>query len=83
MFARAHVKPAMYALPENDARAERAQHVAQQRGLTLSQVVLGYLLSQPFPVCPIVGCKTEAHLTDSLSAAEVQLPAEDLAYLEG
>jgi len=75
--------PAMYATAENALRVERARTVAQRAGLTLSQVVLGYLLSQPFPVCPIVGCKSEAHLADSLSAADVRLSAEDLIYLEG
>lgn len=79
------VKPgarAVYPLEPNLRRLERAQTLARKRSLTVSQVALGYMLSQPFPTIPIVGCRTMAQLADSLTAARAQLTAEEVRYLE-
>lgn len=73
----------MYASPENPRRLERALTLARECNLTLSQVVLGYLLAQPFVTIPIIGSRNSAQLADSLSAADVQLTAEQVGYLEG
>lgn len=74
---------AMYATPINRARCERAQQLAAQTGISLSHVVLGYLLAQPFPTVPIVGCRTVDQLEDSLAATDVRLSAEQVAFLQG
>lgn len=71
----------MYDSELNHHRFEVLQSIRQQTGLSVTQVVLGYLLGQPFPVVPVVGCKTEAHLSDSLSAAEVHLTTEQVQAL--
>jgi len=71
-----------YPLGRNLKRFERIQSVVTETGLTISQVVLGYLLSQPFVTVPIVGCKTQAHLRDTMDAAAVTLTCEQVAYLE-
>jgi len=73
----------MYAAPENLHRFERAQQLAQEKGLSITQVVLGYLLAQPFPTYPIIGPKNTAHCLDSLAAATVRLSAEEVHFLEG
>jgi aryl-alcohol dehydrogenase-like predicted oxidoreductase len=72
---------ALYGNEVNARRFEALQSVREATGLSVTQVVLGYLLSQPFPVVPVIGCKTEAHLTDSLSAADVKLEPEQVAAL--
>ena len=66
----------------NRARFLRIEEVVRHSAFSITQVVLGYLLSQPFPVVPIIGCKTAAQLEDSLSAADVQLTPAQLAILE-
>ena len=71
----------LYASAENDARSRRVLALAAETGLTVTQVVLGYLLSQPFVTVPVVGCKTLAHLHDTLTAAEVTLTPEQCAWL--
>ena len=71
-----------YALAENQARYDRVQRVARESGLSVTQVVLGYLLSQPFPVIPIVGCRTIPQLLDSLSASDVRLAPDQVRALE-
>ncbi|NJM41765.1 MAG: aldo/keto reductase, partial [Anaerolineae bacterium] len=57
------------------------QEIATTRNLTVSQVVLGYVLSQPFPVFPIVGCQNLYQLEDSLQAVDVQLSSAEVARL--
>ena len=74
--------PGLFDTPRNRQVFAAVQNVAADTGLTVTQIVIGYLRSQPFPVIPIVGCKNETHLRDSLSAAGVQLPVDVLARLE-
>ena len=73
----------LYAAPENVRRFERAHRLAQEKDLSITQVVLGYLLSQPFPTYPIIGPRNVAQLLDSLSAAPVRLTDDELGFLEG
>ena len=71
-----------YPLDKNLRRFHRMQSLAAEAGLTISQIVLGYLLSQPFATVPIVGCKTQAHLRDTMDAAAVTLTGEQVAFLQ-
>ena len=66
----------------NLRRGQRVQALASETGLSVTQIVLGYLQSQPFPTIPIVGCRTVAQLEDSLTAAGVRLTPEQIRYLE-
>ncbi|MDI1334632.1 MAG: aldo/keto reductase [Lacunisphaera sp.] len=68
--------------PPNVAAAAVAGGIAQQRGVNLSAIVLAYLWSRPFPVIPIVGCRTIAQLDDCVAALSVRLTAAELAALE-
>ena len=72
---------ALYGDPRNQHRAERTQHIARETGMTISEIVLAYLLSQPFVVFPVLGCRTLDQLRDSLSAHDKRLTAEQLARL--
>ncbi|MGC9467726.1 MAG: aldo/keto reductase [Anaerolineae bacterium] len=72
----------MYPLPENRRRLERIVRLADEMGLSVTQIVLGFLLSQPFVTIPIVGSRTPAQLADSLSAVDVRLEPRQVAYLE-
>lgn len=70
-----------FPLEANLARYERIQKVMQDTNLTLTQVVLGWLLSQPFLTIPIVGCKTVQQVKDSLTAAGVRLQPNQLEWI--
>jgi aryl-alcohol dehydrogenase-like predicted oxidoreductase len=72
----------LYQVEANRGRFERVKHLASDSGLSTTQVVLGYLLSQPFTTVPIVGCRTVEQLRDSLTAADVRLDADQVNYLE-
>ena len=66
----------------NRKRYQRTTRVATETGLSITQVVLGYLLSQPFVTIPIVGPRNVAQLQDSLSAADVRLTKRQVGYLD-
>jgi aryl-alcohol dehydrogenase-like predicted oxidoreductase len=68
--------------PENRKRFERIQVLQKKSGFSVNQIVLGYLLSQPFPVFPLIGPKNIADLDDSLGCANVALSPEDIVFLE-
>ena len=66
---------------ENQQRFARVQGVQKETGYSVSQIVLSYLLSQPFPVFPIVGPKNGADLDDALRATAARLTAGQVDYL--
>lgn len=68
----------------NDANLRRlsvVEALAEQHGVSVNEVVLSYLLSQPNTTVPIVGARNAEQLRDSLRAAELELDARDLARL--
>ena len=52
-------------------------------GLSMNQMVLAYLLSHRFPVVPLVGCRTQEQLDDSMGADGCRLPEFVLAEING
>jgi aryl-alcohol dehydrogenase-like predicted oxidoreductase len=72
----------MFDHQENQARFQRIRRLQEKLKLSVSQIVLGYLTSQPFPVFPLIGPKTLADLRESLSNAGATLSQAALSYLE-
>jgi len=70
-----------FATEENIARLENVRTLMGLRGLTPAQATLGYLTSQPFPTCAIIGCKSIAQLEESMQASDTVLSSEDLSLL--
>jgi aryl-alcohol dehydrogenase-like predicted oxidoreductase len=68
--------------PRNIERFTRVRQLSAETGLTITQIALGYLLSQPFVTVPIIGPRSTAQLEDSLTALEIHLTPEQLTYLE-
>ncbi|BCM93216.1 protein tas [Abditibacteriota bacterium] len=67
--------------PINRARFSRLEILSAQTGLSLTQLVLGWLRGHEFPVVPIIGPRSMAQLQDSLRAADVKLTAEQVSEL--
>ncbi len=65
----------------NLQRLARVQEVAALHNASVAQVVLAYLIGQPVPTIPVVGCRTVAQLVESMGAVEVGLSAEEIVYL--
>jgi aryl-alcohol dehydrogenase-like predicted oxidoreductase len=69
--------------PENRERYKRIKSIQSETGCSTGAIVLGYLLSQPFPVFPIIGPKKSADLIESFEATKATLTAEQVAFLTG
>lgn len=61
---------------------DRVLELAERRGLLPAQIGLAWLLSKPTVTAPIVGATKRQHLEDALSAVDVTLSAEEVAFLE-
>lgn len=73
----------LYLNEENMTRFARAKKLAADLSVTINEVSLSYLISQPFQTFPIIGSRTIEQLTNSMSAGNLLLSEEQLAYLEG
>jgi aryl-alcohol dehydrogenase-like predicted oxidoreductase len=74
---------ALFDSPENQERYKRMKTLQSTAGLSVGTIVLSYLLSQPFPVFPIIGPKKSSDLIESIEAAVATLSAGNLAFLTG
>ena len=50
---------------ENRNRFQRLRYLQEKYGFSVGQIVIGYLINQPFPVFALVGPKTLADLKDN------------------
>lgn len=71
-----------YGSDRNWERLNRVKDLSQQLGCSTNQMALAYLINQPFPVYPIVGCRSVSQLLDSCGAADIHLTSEQVRYLE-
>lgn len=60
----------------------QAARVAQERGLSPSQLALLWVKDQPAVTAPIIGPRTMGHLQDALPVLEMSLDAETAAALD-
>ena len=72
----------MYHSSENLVRLARMQELRKQTGLTIIQIVLGYLLGQPFTTIALIGCQSIEQLNDSVTAADIRLDRDQINYIE-
>ncbi|BBH71666.1 aldo/keto reductase [Actinoplanes sp. OR16] len=73
-------------LPVNRARldaVERLAKVAEEAGLSMIQLALGFVTAHPGVTSAIIGPRTLDHLTSQLAAADTVLPAEVLDAIDG
>jgi len=71
-----------YDNPANKGRFEAAKTVAERHGVSLSEVVLAYLVNQPGQVIPIFGASSPERIEESVKAASLKLSPEELAELK-
>jgi aryl-alcohol dehydrogenase-like predicted oxidoreductase len=65
----------------NWERYRRAEELAKEKGCTRQQVVLAWVLHQPFDLYALFGPATVGELEDSLGALEVSLAPDEVAWL--
>lgn len=61
---------------------ERVVKIAQQRGVTPSQIALAWLLHQPGVTAPIIGASKMTHLEEAVAALEIELSHKELEQLQ-
>ncbi|MDR3208058.1 MAG: aldo/keto reductase [Oscillospiraceae bacterium] len=72
-----------YENPGNRTRAETLKAVAAERGCTVQQAALAFLLHQPFPVVPILGFSSIPQLIEGMGAVDVALDSATLGRMRG
>jgi aryl-alcohol dehydrogenase-like predicted oxidoreductase len=61
---------------------EAVAEIAAERGVTVSQVALNYLLRKPGVTSLVIGARTREHLADNLQAATWELTEEEVVRLD-
>src|SRR5688572_24458919 len=69
------------AIERNFRVVDEAEAIASERGATISQVALAWLLGEPGVVAPIVGPRTFEQMEDLLGAADLELTEDEHARL--
>jgi aryl-alcohol dehydrogenase-like predicted oxidoreductase len=72
----------IYFTDDNHERLRRAEKMSSEKGASLVEIALAFVLAQPFPVTALVGPSTVAHLDEAIGALDVQLDPEELSYLD-
>ena len=71
-----------YCHEPNFRRLERALRLAEEKAVTVAQLVLAFLFASPVNVYPIVGAASRDELVDNLKAFAVALSQEECAWLD-
>jgi aryl-alcohol dehydrogenase-like predicted oxidoreductase len=71
----------MYYQESDFTVVERVIEIAEQRGVTPSQIALAWLLHQPGVTAPIIGASQMTHLEQDVAAIEIDLSEEELGLL--
>ncbi|MCF1599252.1 aldo/keto reductase [Streptomyces muensis] len=69
-------------LRRNLTLVESLRKIAEQKGVTVAQIAIAWVLSRGEDIVPLVGARTRARLDEALGALDVTLDAADLAAIE-
>jgi aryl-alcohol dehydrogenase-like predicted oxidoreductase len=61
---------------------ERVEEIAADKGITMAQTAIAWLLHQDAVDAPIIGTTSVEHLEDAVEAVSIDLSDSDVAYLE-
>jgi aryl-alcohol dehydrogenase-like predicted oxidoreductase len=70
-------------LIETNKFLDKIKPLAEEKGCSLSQLVIAWTLRQPGITVALVGARTEEQVSQNAGAMEVQLSEEDLALING
>ncbi|MDI5967806.1 aldo/keto reductase [Streptomyces sp. SL13] len=69
-------------LKRNLAVVRRLTEFAEERGITVSQLAIAWVLARPGVHVAIVGARSSANIEASAAAADIELSADDIAGIE-
>ena len=70
-----------YLYPENIERLRRAERLAEEKGVTVAQIALSWLLCDKMDTYAIVGCRSVKSLQSSIDACVIALTEQERAWL--
>ena len=71
-----------YAYPQNWERMDRANELGQAKGLSLPQVALAYVMSQPLNIFALTFSSNRSEFEANIAALDVKLTPQEFAYLD-
>jgi aryl-alcohol dehydrogenase-like predicted oxidoreductase len=69
-------------LDSDEATVGAVQRIADERGVSMAQVAMAWVLNNPVVTAPIVGVTKPHHLTDAVAALDVALTDAEVTALE-
>jgi aryl-alcohol dehydrogenase-like predicted oxidoreductase len=66
----------------NFDRLDRAEILAEEKGVTIPQIALAFILQSGMDTYPLVGARTPEEFADAVAALDVDLTAEERAWLD-
>lgn len=69
-------------LQHNLNLVDALRKIAEQRGASVAQIAIAWVLSRGEDIVPLIGARSRERLTESLGALDVTLDAADLAAIE-
>lgn len=69
-------------LRHNLGLVEALRKIAEQKGVSVAQIAIAWVLSRGGDIVPLVGARSRDRLTEALGALDVTLDAADLAAVE-
>ncbi|MFC5401522.1 aldo/keto reductase [Cohnella soli] len=71
----------VYYSDDNWERYRRTVKLAEEKGVSPTQIALSFVLNRPFPTAAIIGPRSASELDDSLKAMNIELTREQLEWL--
>jgi aryl-alcohol dehydrogenase-like predicted oxidoreductase len=71
-----------YCYEDNFKRLDRVRQLSQETGLSIPQVAMAYVMSQPLDIYALVGCQNGEEFAANIAALEHKLSPETSAWLD-
>ncbi|KGI78568.1 aldo/keto reductase [Oleiagrimonas soli] len=69
-------------LEHNLALVEKLRAIAEDKGVSVAQIAIAWVLARGADIVPLVGARSRSRLQESLAALDVHLGADELAAIE-
>jgi aryl-alcohol dehydrogenase-like predicted oxidoreductase len=69
-------------LTKNQALIAELEKIAVEKGATVSQIAIAWVLAKSRITIPLIGARKQSQLSESLVALQIQLSPEDLTHIE-
>lgn len=71
-----------YGYEPNFERLDRVRALAEEKGLTVPQIAMAYVMNQPLNIFALVGCRNRAEFEANATAADLKLTDAELEWLD-